>query len=425
MTQTLPTQTLSTTPTTLSRDDLIASLETHLSSHAILTPENAEVLTPAAFRELFMLEPDTTFLNHGSFGATPKPVFEIYQAWQRYLERQPVRFFRDELTNYLQQARTSLAVYLGCDPLDVVFVPNATVGVNAAVHALPLKAGDEVLSSDQEYGACDNAWRHWAEKRGFSYVKASLPLPFESEDAVLEQFWSHVTQQTRVIFLSHITSATAQTLPIAKICERAREHNILTIIDGAHAPGQVVLELDALGADIYTGNCHKWLISPKGAGFLYVRRDKQDLIDPPIVGWRRLGRTSLGSRFQDDFEFFGTNDYSAYLSVPAAITFQAKHAWGDVQSRCHQLLRDVMMQWQDASQTTPAYTSNDMFQQMAILEVPAVDDLAAFQVDFLRKHAVEVPFTQHLTKTFARVSVQAYNDETNIARLFDALQKVF
>ena len=412
-------------PSPLSRDDLIASLETHLSSRAILMPDNDEVLSPAAFRELFVLEPDTAFLNHGSFGATPKPVFDVYQAWQRYLEQQPVRFFRDELSDYLTQARTSLAMYLDCHPKDVVFVPNATVGVNAAVHALPLKAGDEVLSSDQEYGACDNAWRHWAEKRGFSYVKASLPLPFDSEDAVLEQFWSHVTQQTRVIFLSHLTSATAQTLPIAKICARAREHDILTIIDGAHAPGQVALELDALGADIYTGNCHKWLMSPKGAGFLYVREGKQDLIDPPIVGWRRLGRTSLGSKFQDDFEFFGTNDYSAYLSVPAAIRFHAEHAWGDVQTRCRQLLADLMTQWQDTSQMTSVYPSNDMFAQMAIVEVPAIDDLAAFQVNFLHKYGVEVPFTQHLTKTFARVSIQAYNDEADTARLFDALQKAF
>ncbi len=405
------------------RDDLIATLETHFSSRDILTPQGKDVLSPAAFQKLFQLEPDITFLNHGSFGATPTAIFETYQAWQRYLERQPVRFFRDELTDYLQQARTSLASYLACDPMDVVFVPNATVGVNAAVHALPLKAGDEVLSSDQEYGACDNAWRHWAEKRGFRYAKASLSLPFADDDAVLEQFWSHVTQQTRVIFLSHLTSATAQTLPIAKICARAREHNILTIIDGAHAPGQITLELNTLGADIYTGNCHKWLVSPKGAGFLYVRRDKQDLIDPPIVGWRRLGRTSLGSRFQDDFEFFGTNDYSAYLSVPAAIRFHAEHAWGDVQTCCHQLLTDLMTQWQDMSQMASAYPSNEMFAQMAIVEVPTIDDLAAFQVNFLHEHGIEVPFTQHLTKTFARVSIQAYNDEADTARLFDALQK--
>ena len=190
----------------------------------------ADILSAEAFKELFLLEPHTTFLNHGSFGATPKPVFEVYQGWQRRLEQQPVRFFRDELSDLLASARGDLAAYLNTKPADLVFLPNVTFGVNAAAHALPLGPGDEVLSSDQEYGACDNVWRHLAERRCFDYKKVCLPLPSASDQEVLEHLWSGVTERTKVIFLSHITSTTAQTLPVKAICERARTADILTIV---------------------------------------------------------------------------------------------------------------------------------------------------------------------------------------------------
>lgn len=379
--------------------------------------------TPSAeaFKNLFMLEPGVTFLNHGSYGATPKPVFETYQAWQRRLERQPVRFFRDELSDLLTSARSELATYLSISAANLVFVPNATTGVNAAAHALSLGVGDEVLSTDQEYGACDHVWQHLAKKKGFKYKKVCLPLPLASDEDLLERLWTGVTDRTKVIFLSHITSATAQTFPVTAVCKRAREEGILTLVDGAHTPGQVSLDLGTVGADMYTGNCHKWLCSPKGAGFLHVRPESQHLVEPHIIGWRRVGRPSLGSSFQDDFEFLGTADPSAYLSVPAAIRFQDEFNWSGVRQRCHDLLAHTLETVSAQTGRPSAYRSEQNFAQMAIVEIPEAEDLAAFQLEFLERHSTEVPFTQHGGKTYARISVQAYNTEHDLERLKQGL----
>lgn len=410
----------------LSKPQLVDSLTVHHASTDVLWTDvqgnpdtDDKPASPEAFKTMFCLRPNITFLNHGSFGATPRAVFAVYQGWQSYLEQQPVQFFRDELTDYLQRARASLAAYLSCNLLDVVFVPNATFGVNSVVNSLNLVPGDEVLSSNQEYGACDHTWQHWSEKRGFSYVKAPMALPFT--DNLVNAFWTHVTPQTKVIFLSHITSATAQTLPIKEICARAREHNILTVIDGAHAPGQLPLNLPDLGADIYTGNCHKWLCSPKGAGFLYVHPEQQAHIEPLIVGWRRRNMPSLGSNFQNDFAFLGTADYSAYLSVPAAIQFQAQHAWGRVQARCHNLLTNAMTQWQQVAGVSSAYVSPNDYRQMALLEIPTQDDLREVQPEIWQRTGVEVPFTEHLGRAYARVSVQGYNGVGDMERLVEVL----
>ena len=249
------------------------------------------------FKDSFLLEPDIIFLNHGSFGATPKPVFETYQNWQKQLERQPVKFLGREIAGYLKEARASLASYLNVSGDDLTFVPNATFGVNVVARSLALSEGDEVLTCDQEYGACNNTWNYVSKQKGFSYKKQPIPLPVESSEEILEAFWQGVTDRTKVIYLSHITSPTALILPIAEICARAQAAGIMTVIDGAHAPGQLDLDLTKIDADFYTGNCHKWLCSPKGAAFLYVRPDKQDLIEPLVISWglSREAQHSAGS----------------------------------------------------------------------------------------------------------------------------------
>ena len=210
-------------------------------------------------REQFLLDPDVVFLNHGSFGATPRPVFEAYQAWQRRLERQPVLLLGREVETHLAEARHTLATYLQADGDDLVYVPNATFGVNLVARSLDLGAGDEVLTTDHEYGACDRVWRFLGQKRGFRYVQQHIPLPTSSPEEIVAHFWQGVTPNTKLIYLSHITSSTALRLPVEAICQRAREAGILTLIDGAHAPGQIPLNLTEIGADFYTGNCHKWL----------------------------------------------------------------------------------------------------------------------------------------------------------------------
>ncbi|HUM71131.1 MAG TPA: aminotransferase class V-fold PLP-dependent enzyme, partial [Chloroflexota bacterium] len=208
-------------------------------------------------KDLFLLDPTVHFLNHGSFGATPSPVFAVYQEWQRRLEWQPVQFIAADLGDHLAAARQALGDYVNSQADDLVFVPNATFGVNVVARSLALGAGDEVLATDHEYGACDNIWRFLSQKQGFRYVNQPISLPTGTEEEIVAELWQGVTARTRVIFVSHITSATAVTFPIAAICARARAEGILTVVDGAHAPGQIPLDMAAIGADFYTGNCHK------------------------------------------------------------------------------------------------------------------------------------------------------------------------
>ena len=376
------------------------------------------------FRDLYLLDPDVTFLNHGSFGATPRPVFETYQAWQRRLEWQPVRFLGTELAGYLAEARRVLGDYLRADAADLVYVPNATFGVNVVARSLRLGAGDEVLTTDHEYGACDRVWRYLSRERGFTYRQQPIPLPLSGDNEWVEQFWQGVSPRTRVIFLSHITSPTAVRLPIAAICARARAAGILTLIDGAHAPGQIDLDLPAIGADFYTGNCHKWLSSPKGAAFLYAQPEAQALIEPLVVGWGYDAEpgTSYGSRFLDYLQWLGTIDYAAYLSVPAAIRFQAEHDWPRVRAECHQLVGAALAGIGALTGLPSIYPDDSYYHQMAAAPLPPATDIVALKQRLIDDFHVEIPCTRWNERPFIRVSIQAYNTAEDVAALVEALR---
>ncbi|MBI3975655.1 MAG: aminotransferase class V-fold PLP-dependent enzyme, partial [Armatimonadetes bacterium] len=221
-------------------------------------------MSVSPLRALFLLRPDVIFLNHGSFGACPRPVFEAYQGWQRELEAQPVEFLGRRFPDLMREARTALAGFVGADPDDLVYVPNATTGVNIVARSLPLEPGDEVVSTDQEYGAAEKIWRFVCERRGARFIQAPLPVSVGAREQIVEALWAQVTPRTRVLFFSHLTSPTAVILPVAELVRRAREAGIITVIDGAHAAGQIPFALDALGADFYAANCHKWMCAPKG-----------------------------------------------------------------------------------------------------------------------------------------------------------------
>ncbi len=204
----------------------------------------------------FLLNPEIIFLNHGSFGACPRPVFEEYQRWQLELERQPVEFLGRRFDELLRAAREPLAAYVNCDTDDLTYVPNATTGLNIVARSLKLNAGDEIVTTDHEYGALDRTWEFLCEKNGALYKRAAIPTPMTTEDDFIERVWSAVTPRTRVVFWSHITSPTALIFPVQELCRRARARGIISIIDGAHAVGQIPLDLRALGADVYSSNCH-------------------------------------------------------------------------------------------------------------------------------------------------------------------------
>jgi isopenicillin-N epimerase len=374
-------------------------------------------------RAFIQLDPDVVFLNNGSFGATPLPVFAVYQEWQRHLERQPVLFLGRELGDYLQAAREVFGRYVNSSAADLVFVPNATYGVNVVARSLDLGPGDEVLTTNHEYGACNNIWGFLSRKQGFSYVEQPIPLPVKSDEEIVEQFWRGVTPYTKVIFMSHITSPTAVTFPIAAICQRAREAGILTVIDGAHAPGQLPLDMAAIGADFYTGNAHKWLCSPKGAAFLYARPEQQHLIEPVLVswGWGEHRNVTYGSDFLDYLQWTGTNDPAAYLSVPAAIAFQEEHNWTAVRQQCHQRLSETIQRLCDLTGLAPRYSQDSLYAQLAIAPLPAATDIPDFKTQLYDQFRVEVPCFQWQDQKFIRVSVQGYNTQADLDTLIEAV----
>jgi isopenicillin-N epimerase len=361
------------------------------------------------------------FLNHGSFGACPRPVFERYQAWQRELEHQPVEFLSRRQRGLLAEARSKLAEYLNVGADDVVYVPNVTTALNIVARSLPLEPGDEILTTDHEYGALERTWTFVAEHRQARLVIQRLPVPLVDPDEVVEAVWAGVTDRTRVLFLSHITSPTAVTLPIEPLIARARAAGIWTVIDGAHAPGQIELDLAELGVDFYGGNCHKWLSSPKGAGFLYVRRELQLLIEPLVVSWGWRPRDPGPSVFVDQIERQATHDISAYLSVPAAIDYQQERDWSAVRQECHELARMARLGAASLTGLQPLVADDPQwFAQMATLPLPACDS-ATLKQRLYDEYRIEIPVTQWGDVPCLRVSVQGYNTRSDIERLLAAL----
>lgn len=377
----------------------------------------------STLQQYFLLDPEVHFLNHGSFGATPKPVFDSYQDWQRRLERQPVLFLGREYDRLLKDSRSALAEYLHAEADDLAYIPNATHGANIIARSLNLHPGDEILATDHEYGACDYTWEHVCGKTGAKYIHQPVPLPIDTEDEIVEQFWSGVTPNTKVVYLSHITSPTALRLPVEKICQRARQAGILSIVDAAHAPGQLPVDLTAIGADAYFGNCHKWMLAPKGAAFLHVRRDLQDIIEPFVVSWgsHPTPETTTGSRYIDLLQWTGTKDPAAALAVPTAIEFMKEHRWEQVRVDCHALLRKAIERVCDLTDLPPLYPlDSDFYSQMAIAPLPLVD-AAQLKRRLYDEFRVELPITQLGDRQFVRISIQGYNTKEDVDALMDAL----
>jgi isopenicillin-N epimerase len=384
------------------------------------------VLTYQDAKGLFLLDQDMIFLNHGSFGSCPRPVFEAYQAWQRELERQPVAFLGRSLPGLLEKARTCLAGYVGAVPDNLVFVPNATQGMNIIARSLRLAAGDEVLLTDHEYGAVARTWRFTSSQTGAGYRSTAISLPFSSDQDLIDQLWRGITDHTRVLVISHVSSPTSIIFPVSAICERARTQGILTVIDGAHAPGQLGLQLDALGADFYLGNCHKWLSAPKGSGFLYARPEQQLLLSPLIVSWGWEAELPGSSLFQDYFGWTGTTDPAAYLSVPAAIEFQQQYDWASVRAVCHDLARQAEAQLRDLYSLPSLYPGHEWFGQMCSIAIPRDENLTArsVQAQLWESFRIEVPIIDWESWRMVRVSIQAYNSAEEVDLLVSALRTI-
>jgi len=386
---------------------------------------NTNILPVAA--DQFQIRSDLTFLNHGSFGACPRPVFETYQEWQRRLEADPIEFLGRRIDELLQTAREALAPYLGTRAENIVFVKNATFGTNIVARSLMqlLKPGDEVLATDHEYGAADRTWRFLCAQHGITYRNQPIPVPLESAEEMIEQLWRGVTPRTRIIFISHITSPTALIFPVEQICQRAREAGIITVIDGAHAPGHVPLSLDALGVDFYAGNCHKWLCAPKGSAFLYARPERQALLQPLIVSWGWESRSPSDSPFQDVFGWTGTEDPAAYLSIPAALAFQQEHNWDTVRQACHELVSDARRRITTLLGSTSLCSDDSRWWgQMCAIPLPDCTD-PMLQQRLREEWQIEIPISGWNQRCLLRISLQGYNSPADVERLYTALEAMF
>jgi isopenicillin-N epimerase len=352
------------------------------------------------------------FLNHGSFGACPRPVFEEYQRWQLELERQPVEFLARRYDELIEAAKARLADYLGARPDNLVFVPNASSGMNVVARSLQLGPGDEVLVTDHEYGGVDLLWQHVCDRTGAAFVRVAVV----AGPTLVDELWAAVTPRTRVISVSHITSATALRFPVEEICRRARGEGILTAVDGAHAPGQIDVDLEALGADFYAGNCHKWLCAPKAAGFLWARPEHQAVLEPVVIGWSERDGSSFAARHR----WAGTRDPAAWLALPAALDFLAEHDWDDVRRRCHALAAVGRERLADLG-LSPLAPDPSWLDQMVALELPDLGT-AELKRRLYDGHRIEIPVQRWHGRPVIRASFQGYNDEADLDALIDALR---
>lgn len=346
-------------------------------------------------RDGFLLDPDVAYLNHGSFGACAASVFEEYQRLQLELEREPTDFLGRRFAEAMHAARASLAAFVGSRTDDLVFVPNATSGLSAVLRSLAIRPEEEILTTRHEYGAI---------RRTLEYVRANV-VACEPEDLV-----ESVGVRTRAVLLSHVTSPTARVLPVAEICEATRRAGVLTIVDGAHAPGHVPVNVSAVGADVYAGNCHKWLGAPKGSGFLWARREHHEWIDPLVISWGYHDEADFGERHG----WQGTRDPAAFLAVPKAIevhaTFDLDRMRG-LADLVEERLRELRIR----------RVSGEQAPFMRALAVRS-DDPAELWNRLYDEFRVEAPVYEWEGLPILRVSVGPYTDEEDIERLVEALR---
>ncbi|HRI62857.1 MAG TPA: aminotransferase class V-fold PLP-dependent enzyme [Polyangium sp.] len=400
----------------------------------------------ARVRPLWTLDANTTFLNHGSFGACPKPVLDVQSEFRAQLERQPVRFFLRESEKLLGAAFDALGQVLGANPEDLAFMSNATAGVNTVLRSLQFAPGDEILITDHGYNACNNAVRFVAEKSGARVVVVPFPYPITNPDEIVEAILAQVTPgKTKLALFDHITSPTAIVLPIEKIVPALHERGVDSLIDGAHAPGMVPVDLNALGAAYYAGNCHKWLCAPKGAAFLHVRKDKQQanddqpLIRPLSISHGANAKLGKHKRFRLEFDWTGTDDPTAWLSIPAAIRFLTDLLPGGLAGlrEYNHALAVAARRHLCATFNTPPPVPDSMIGSLATIVLPEMSaevagpndhfGISVLQERLFTRHSIEVPIIVtspqlvNWPARFVRISAQIYNDPEDYRRLGQAI----
>jgi len=375
-------------------------------------------------KNLFLLDPNITYLNHGSYGSCPSSVFNDYQKLQKRLEQQPVQFMTKYLWKYLKESRDTLGTFLNCDGDDLLLFANPTTAINNVIENLNLNKGDEVLMTQHEYGALVRAWSRSSKRNNFSIVQQPVNVPVSSKKNFIKQFLAGITMNTKVVFISQITSQTGLIFPIKEICEYATKKGIVTIVDGAHVPGHIDLNISNLECDFYTGTCHKWLCAPKGSSFLYVRKSFQANIKPQVVSWGEEGDDPGPSQFQMDFQWQGTKDMSSFLSIPSAIHFIESNNWKENHKISKELILEVSEDLKSLFGTDPLFKSEDWVGQMVSHPLPS-NTPENLKEMLWEKFLIEVPVFEWKKQKYIRVSAHFYNDRNDMNTLINALEMIF
>jgi isopenicillin-N epimerase len=390
----------------------------------------------SAADRFWVLDPEVAYLNHGSFGATPRPVLAHQQALRDELEREPIEFLSRQRQSRIDEARATLATFVGAQPDDLAFVNNATTGVNAVLRSLRFEPGDELLVTDHAYNACRNALDFVAARADATVVVAPIPFPIESPGAVVDALLGRVTSRTRLAMVDHVTSPTALVLPLEEMTSALAARGVEVLVDGAHAPGMVPLDLGTLGdlgVTYYSGNCHKWLCSPKGAGFLWVSRERQASIRPTVISHGANADDPSRSRFHHEFDWVGTADITPWLCVPTAIDAVGaalEGGWDAIRARNHALAleaRDLLL---EALGLAAAPAPDDMLGSMAAVPLRWPEGVApgrgadSLDARLFQDHRIEVPIMRWPSppRRLLRISAQLYNTRADYERLAEALR---
>jgi isopenicillin-N epimerase len=397
----------------------------------------SESRSPADQRSLaalWPLDPRVVFLNHGSFGACPRAVLDHQSVLRAELEAEPVRFLSRELDDRLDVARATLAAFLGADADDLAFVTNATSGVNAVLRSRVWSAGDELLTTDHVYRACRNALDYVATHSGARVVVAPLPFPLGSPDEVVDAVLAKVTPRTRLALLDHVTSPTGLVLPIERLIAELSRRGVEVLVDGAHAPGMVPLDLNALGATYYSGNCHKWLCAPKGSAFLWTRHDRQPEVRPLTISHGATATYPGRSRFRMEFDWTGTSDPTAWLTVPKAIEYVGSllpGGWPAVMAHNRTLALQARRLVSETIGSKPPCPES-MVGSLAVILLPdgVTEGIAWRRPDPIQGRlfdgwGIEVPVMSWPAppQRHVRISAQLYNERAHYVRLAEALTR--
>ncbi len=372
----------------------------------------------------FLLNKDITFLNHGSFGACPKPIFDEYQRFQLELESDPVNFIQKKALQYLKIAKERLAKYIGCNAVDFFFTPNPTFAVNTIMRSINLQTGDEILTTNHEYGAMDRTWNFYCKQSGAKFIRQTISLPIVSKEQIIEEFWKGHTSKTKVVFLNQMSSSTALIFPVKEICDKAKELGLITIVDGAHVPGHIDLNIAELNPDYYTGTLHKWMLAPKGSSFLYVKNEFQNALDPLVVSWGYESLSPSESRFLDYHEIQGTRDISAFLCTPKVIQFLEENNWKAKSRVCKQIVFDNYQRFCNLVKTQPICPINeDFLGQMASIPIQTSKPTELKELLY-SKYKIQIPVMPLNDKVYLRYSINAYNSQDDLDVLYAALQDI-